>query len=173
MLVGTSSRAGRKLSIASLLGGVDRLAGWGLPPDLRVHYPEPASDGAVVLQVAQHPGLTPKLLPAQPVRPCGGLLFRSAGSAIAQLLILWRDETGVRGWSELEPHRPLDAEHSFAAVGRIWGRDQPGTPGVHSAFARDDPRQVPLFYYPGVDELAERAVGLARPHLVFGPVRQL
>jgi hypothetical protein len=170
VLVGHSWQAPQRTATASLLRSVQSLAGWGMPSDLRAHYPDPASPGG---STRLYNGATS--LSVDQVRPCGGLLLHDQGvDAPSHLLVLWRDEQVVRGWSELDWNRPIDPECTFAFGGHIFGRDLRG-PGPHEAkwSVGEDPEAALVARYLAVDDLADRAVGLVRPRLIFGPVRGL
>ena len=160
---------------ASLLRGVDSLAGWGMPPDLRACYPAPVSPaGSINLVVVAPPPGAPEMLLADPVRPCGGLVLHRQGATDCRVLILWRDDMAVRGWSVLETQRPLDTSRTFAAGDRIWGPDQHQLVGREGmSIAVGDSKGVHLCHYPLVDDLAAEAVGMLQPRLIFGPVRGL
>jgi hypothetical protein len=173
VLTSRAWRDGRNSCTASLLRGVESLSGWGLPSDLRVRYPEPvAAEGPAILQLAIA-GEPTRPVHADPVRPCGGLVLRGERAAENQILILWRDGAGPRGWSQLSTHRPFDADRTFAIGDRIWGDNSGAVNPPAAAILEGDPRRVRLFEYPVVDQAVERAVALLQPRLVLRAVRSL
>jgi hypothetical protein len=175
VLVSEASHGIQRVGTASLLRGVDSLSGWGLPSDLGPDFPaSPDTGGPVTLRVSATPGARPTTLAGvHRACPCGGLIVHGDGAKDAQMLVLWRDETGLRGWTQVERGRPLDPGRTVSHGGRVYGPDSRGWEHDGDLRIEGDNCQARLWIYENVAVIAEWAIPLLQDHLVFGPLRGL